>query len=394
MAFNLILLKNISYAIVMNIRLNRHDIGGDDMDNYLEDMALLIRKKELIELENKYKKICEEISTEEIAQKISNIDITNYLEDVEKQMKNSIKICKEIDSCKAIYFEYDMDNNWKGNIFLCDDYAKEKEENDDWASSWSEYIEGPDNKEFYNIYKEYGSNDLGVTLYLIARTISGIGRVVDKIKGIKIPICIAYHDQSSIFRIKEITKSKKKKYNLEDVFFIDVSDSNNYGCAIAPKGIHSDVFPIEGYVNDIEMIFKLQDGIYSDFMNNNLGLTICSEKFKEIIDKNKSETDIIQWIDTYIQSENEEKRKYYILRLPVLTDCIDFNKSKFFEAPFFQYAGYICLDKNKICGRQVLKIKYPEGKAGPSRLIVSGKIRKDIEENKLAGIIFEKLDVE
>ncbi|MEQ8198511.1 MAG: hypothetical protein ABRQ27_10965, partial [Clostridiaceae bacterium] len=64
------------------------------------------------------------------------------------------------------------------------------------------------------------------------------------------------------------------------------------------------------------------------------------------------------------------------------------------EAPFFQYAGYICLDKNKICGRQVLKIKYPEGKAGPSRLIVSGKIRKDIEENKLAGIIFEKLDVE
>ncbi|MBJ7968333.1 hypothetical protein JDS84_33600, partial [Bacillus cereus] len=72
-------------------------------------------------------------------------------------------------SAEAIYFEYDMDNDWNSTFFICDEYTKLSEEDDDWASDWISEVEGPDLKEFAQIYNEnrFDNNEkaLGTTLY-------------------------------------------------------------------------------------------------------------------------------------------------------------------------------------------------------------------------------------
>lgn len=109
-------------------------------------------------------------------------------------------------SAAALYFEYDMDNDWQSSFFICNDYTMLSEEDDDWASDWISSVKGPDLKEFAKIYAEngfdYNEEAIGITLYLIIKTVILFGKVAESIE-INIPICIGFHDQDPIMRIRE-----------------------------------------------------------------------------------------------------------------------------------------------------------------------------------------------
>ncbi|WP_155008755.1 hypothetical protein [Priestia megaterium] len=173
--------------------------------DYLDDIQTDIFSLEIKEIEKKYFKICKQTANKEIAKKIQQINLDDYINSLKEKIQH-ILLHSDIQDIQAIYFEYDMDNNWEGAFFLCPEYIPLKEEDDDWASEWTEVIEGPALPEFNEIYSQYDGfeedSEAGIVIYLIARTILAFITSMGSFNT-SLPVCIAYHDQDPIIRIKK-----------------------------------------------------------------------------------------------------------------------------------------------------------------------------------------------
>ncbi|MGG3805652.1 hypothetical protein [Metabacillus fastidiosus] len=172
---------------------------------YLDQIQTELLNHSWKEIEIKYYKLCSELAGKEQAQRIRDIDLNAFQSELNEALCTSLHIADQ-NSAAALYFEYDMDNEWKSSFFICNDYTMRSEEDDDWASDWISSVKGPDLKEFGKIYAEngfdYNEEAIGITLYLIIKTVIAFGKVAESIE-INIPICIGFHDQDPIMRIRE-----------------------------------------------------------------------------------------------------------------------------------------------------------------------------------------------
>ncbi|MEH7352131.1 hypothetical protein V7150_00940 [Neobacillus drentensis] len=174
---------------------------------YLDELQVDLREKNLEEIQEKYFNICSELAGNERANKIKQIDLNEYVYELKTGLKESIKIAQE-QRAKAIYFEYDLDNKWDSAFFICEEYSPLEDEDDDWASDWTDDFEGPSLESFGDIYELDGfdSNDaaIGSTIFLVTRTVTSFTQAY---KGLSaessIAVCIAFHDQDPIIRITE-----------------------------------------------------------------------------------------------------------------------------------------------------------------------------------------------
>jgi hypothetical protein len=66
--------------------------------------------------------------------------------------------------------------------------------------------------------------------------------------------------------------------------------------------------------------------MYTDYLPNNLGARLCSDKLRHIIDSVKTENDEIQWLDTIVKSGDDSK-SYSILHFLVNHDVVDLSHS-------------------------------------------------------------------
>ncbi|MFE4094906.1 hypothetical protein ACFX4K_25835 [Priestia sp. YIM B13484] len=171
----------------------------------LDELQAELFEKSYEEMEAKYYELCSTYVEGNEAERIHNINLDTFQTQVKSSLQEAMRIVNE-QSAKAIYFEYDMDNDWESTFFICDGYSSLFEEDDDWASDWIEEIEGPSNKEFAQVYKENGFETTEkarvIALFLIVRTLIAFAKAVKNIK-VDIPLCIGFHDQDPIMRIKE-----------------------------------------------------------------------------------------------------------------------------------------------------------------------------------------------
>ncbi|TPF19093.1 hypothetical protein [Priestia megaterium] len=171
----------------------------------LEELQAELFEKSYEEIEAKYYELCSTNVGGNETERIHNINLDTFQTQVKSSLQEAGCIVNE-QSAKAIYFEYDMDNGWESTFFICDGYSSILEEDDDWASDWIDEIEGPSNKEFAQIYQENGFDATEkakiITLFLIVRTLVAFVKAVKNIK-IDVPLCIGFHDQDPIMRIKE-----------------------------------------------------------------------------------------------------------------------------------------------------------------------------------------------
>ena len=176
-----------------------------DIFDYLEEMQVELFQKSFEEIEAKYYRLCSTIAGDNIAARIRNISLDIFQTKLKSSLQEALHIANE-QSVEAIYFEYDMDNDWESTFFICDGYSSLFEEDDDWASDWIEEIEGPSNKEFAQIYQENGFDATEkariITLFLIVRTLVAFAKAVKNIK-VDVPLCVGFHDQDPIMRITE-----------------------------------------------------------------------------------------------------------------------------------------------------------------------------------------------
>ena len=141
------------------------------------------------------------------------------------------------------------------------------------------------------------------------------------------------------------------------------------------------LLPKEGTVTEWETKhFYLKDGEYTDCLPANIGCRLCSKKMRDILERNKSNKDALQWLDAEVESEAGEKRQYFILHFPVLEDVLDKRKSK--------YAGNILtkhvINPKACAGHEVFS--YIE--ESTLSFIVSQKVREELKKAGCRGLIY------
>ncbi|MGE6347742.1 hypothetical protein ACQKIY_02085 [Bacillus mycoides] len=173
-----------------------------DIFQYLEEMQEDVFSLSVSQIESKYYDICSTLASSEDAERIKLIPLDSYKESMRIGLKEALKVA-ESEEAKAIYFEYDLDNEWDSQLYVCDDYMFLEVEDDDWASDWTDEIKGPSLGELADIYGENGFDSdekaIGITLYLIARTVCSFISACSGVQS-SIPICIGFHDQDPIMR--------------------------------------------------------------------------------------------------------------------------------------------------------------------------------------------------
>jgi hypothetical protein len=161
------------------------------------------------QLEDHFFQLSRRLAGNNISILIKSLNLTEYEASLRSLLQEGYKKASQTKT-KAIYFEYDMDNLWKGNLFIHQTYNDESAQDDDWACEWIEIIDGPINHNFANIYNRYGGFEvesiqkIGTTFYLISRTVAAFGRAVNTLPLTSFPVCVGHHDQHIVTRIKEV----------------------------------------------------------------------------------------------------------------------------------------------------------------------------------------------
>lgn len=157
-----------------------------------------------------------------------------------------------------------------------------------------------------------------------------------------------------------------------------------YACVMAPKEISRLIIPKKGWVKNwkaLPLFVPPNKGIIADYMFSVLIGRFCSDKLKEVIESNKGEKDIIQWlpIDIFVE-ETEETLRYHHLHFPEPWDNLSHSHCKYLPdgnlvVPFYSY--------KKIKNHEIFNTS-----AGYEKIItiLSDRMLKAIEDSGCIGL--------
>lgn len=133
------------------------------------------------------------------------------------------------------------------------------------------------------------------------------------------------------------------------------------------------------------MVYELQDGGFADYQANNDGLRVCSPRLRAIIEENKSENDVVQWLDVVVRDDREE-RLYYVLHYPEIDDVLATGECVYSERTGELIKARLSED---LCRRYNL-ITFRGDTRFSIALFVRGSVRKAIIKSGCTGMRFER----
>lgn len=264
---------------------------------------------------------CMRLTGPAAAKEVESVSLGRYQEQLRTALKRALKKAAKLE-VPAVYFEYDLDNGWQGNFFLCREYVpqaevEEADGGDDWAGDWDETVPGPAQKKLAAIYSAQGGfaetrEQVGRTSFLVARTIAAFGRAAEGVETQGIAVCLAYHEEDRIFRIREATpRNPSTRADEEEatsgLHYWTVSPRGG-GMAHGPEGI--DMFAVP---KPDEVVFTLEAGKLTDFLANNFAWGLCFEKLMRLLDAGKAPGDEVRWIPVQV-ADGAERHRYFLLR--------------------------------------------------------------------------------
>lgn len=176
-----------------------------DIFKLLNRLHKLAPKGQWDALEEHYYEKAVKLAGQKTADLIRNVDVTSYSQTIETALRKTVEEALE-ENAAAILYEYDLDNEWTGQICWCSEYFPEdKAESDDWAAGaiGNELPPFPELARYYDEDFSGSKSTSGTNAYLIARTTAMFGRCVDKLPPLDMAVCIAFHDQDPLTRIRE-----------------------------------------------------------------------------------------------------------------------------------------------------------------------------------------------
>ncbi len=164
----------------------------------------------------------------------------------------------------------------------------------------------------------------------------------------------------------------------------DDYEINNFGYAQPPSYIDSTIV-YQGLKLEDEWkipVFQMQDGEFSDYLDNSCRWVLCSQKLRAIIDEFSNNSNIITWLPVDVNN-GEKIEKYFTLLIDFhLEDIVDFDKSKKLKNGDIYLPHFIY---NKISNFDLFV--YEEK---PSSPFISKKLKLSLQESKITGLGFEE----
>lgn len=153
------------------------------------------------------------------------------------------------------------------------------------------------------------------------------------------------------------------------------------GVAYGPKDSELFLVPASGtpvtHWKPLELV--LRDGGFADYLANNKGIRLCSEKLCSVIESVRSERDAVQWLDVSV-TDGREVRPYYVLHFPVDYPVVDVNKS-IMAGPAVVRPS---LRRSEAEGHDIFTLPSDYG-----CMFVSSKMKNAIQKAKCTGLAFE-----
>jgi hypothetical protein len=183
-----------------------------DVYEHLDQMKPFITNRNWGGLEREFADRCRGLAGEAQTERIAGVSLADYEIALEHGLWQAVARAGALDS-RAIYFEYDLDNDWQGAFFCCANYQPGSAEDDDWACDFTDCLAGPDMPLLSEIYRENHFDStpiaLGSTLFLVARTVAAFGRASRGFGTPSLALCLAFHDQDPIMRINDVAQHRQ-----------------------------------------------------------------------------------------------------------------------------------------------------------------------------------------
>jgi hypothetical protein len=142
---------------------------------------------------------CEDLAGGAVAASLAAIDAAEYVAGLADGAQAAASKAKAL-AAPAVYFEYELDNGWSSNFFICNAYSSA---GSDWASDWQDRVQGPSMLKFAAEYDSEFATDAvsqGRTVMLVARTLAALIEATESWPE-PLVLAVAYHDQDQVTTI-------------------------------------------------------------------------------------------------------------------------------------------------------------------------------------------------
>ena len=177
----------ILYKTIENVQVH---IKNNTLDSYCDKL---------------FGECCIDSKHSEIANRIKNADWETFRRNCVALLLKTWSALDE-STTKAVYYEYDLDNEWCGDFFFCKKYNPIEARDDDWACEYADCCSAPAIPVIPELCLDFEASR--EELLLVCYGVAMIGKQMLLIasellkENPKFPrLCFAFHDQDPITRV-------------------------------------------------------------------------------------------------------------------------------------------------------------------------------------------------
>jgi len=292
------------------------------MAELLESMEPHVRARRWDRVEAQGRDACVRLTGAASGKKIQTVSLSRFQGQLRSGLKRAVKKAAKL-GAHAVYFEYDLDNGWDGNFFLCREYVpqaevEEADQGEDWASDWIEHVAGPGQPKLAAIYAAQGGyaetlEHVGRTAFLVARTVAAFGRATEELDTQGLAVCLAVHDADRIFRIREALPRAGPSTRAEAERAVSGLQFWRVNPRAKSMASGPEMFDMFAVPKPDEAVFTLRGDPPTDYLFNTFAWRLCSEPLMRLLEAEKAPGDNVDWIPVRVDGGTKRQR-YFLFR--------------------------------------------------------------------------------
>jgi len=130
---------------------------------------------------------------------------------------------------------------------------------------------------------------------------------------------------------------------------------------------------------------RVPRGVPSDYLANDLGLRLCSERMRTVLEQAAGPDDRIQWLPAKVEDANGSEHEYWVLHMIEVPDLLDAERSIVVRGSF--------VVKPVVAGERVGSHIIFSFLGATTRLIVAESTKRSLQGAACSGIDFAKVAV-
>lgn len=357
-----------------------------------------LRKSKWDAMEADYRRRAVAAVGEKVAGQIARVSLTTYGRRAGAMMRKALAEAAKTNA-PAVYFHFDMLNDWAGDALVCNDYKPESDGDDDWASKVRKRIPGElTQRAFGDVYTERCASSTGrkadaVESYLIVRTLAAIGRAVAGADCKGVAMCAAYHDQDLVFRLYEPPAERRRPVKRPAADYYRLGGASYVGGKLNQADAEGDFhygvdWENKRRIKSWKTVTYETKAQLADLIGGTDMALLCSERLRKLIDQKRNSRDAVQWLRVKMKAPRGKTAPYFLLHMPRRIEVVDYKKSKMFPGG---YVAVPCICRSAAKDRQIFAPGYKGRRWGGRVVVVARPLKDAIEAMGAVGVLFKPL---